>query len=225
MIEEKVISCICHLLHLHKTYSPSCHHRCSSTNKIITIHRVSAFPLENVVYFIQDIRCVHGSYVGETKQSLLTRMNSQSLLIMGLNNPVSIRRVLFPKISDHHGYKNTIVFVIEALPQKMTISQKRVFSPLIFIWITEGCVYQWVEPKKASLTASCVPFILKSKSGALKTWWRRAACHRTKVLTGWRHRRGWFIIEHGGPGKAQHRYRINVCDISCFLWLFTFKDK
>lgn len=33
MIEEKAISCICHLLHLQKTYSHSCHHKCSSTNK------------------------------------------------------------------------------------------------------------------------------------------------------------------------------------------------
>lgn len=97
MIEEKAISCICHLLHLHKTYSHSCHHRCSSINKIIKICGLSAFPLENVVYFIQGIRCVHGSYVGETKQSLLTRLNSEALLITGLNNPVSIRRVFFPK--------------------------------------------------------------------------------------------------------------------------------
>lgn len=97
MIEEKAISCICHPLYLHKTYSHSCHHRCSSTNKIIKICGLSAFPLENVVYFIQGIRWVHGIYVDETKQSSLTRMNSQALLITGLNNPVSVRRVLFPK--------------------------------------------------------------------------------------------------------------------------------
>jgi len=66
--------------------------------KIIRIHGLSAFPLENVFYFIQGIRCAHGSYVGESKQSLLTRMNSQTLLVTGLNYAVSSGKLLFPKI-------------------------------------------------------------------------------------------------------------------------------
>lgn len=179
MIEEKAISCICHLLHLHKTYSHSCHRRCSSINKIIKICGLSAFPLENVVYFIQGIRCVHGSYVGETKQSLLTRLNSEALLITGLNNPVSIRRVFFPKhfwppwLQKYNHLCNWSL-----IPEDDNFTKKSLFPP-IFVWKTEGCVYQWVEPKNALLIALCVPFILKLKSGTLKTWWRRAPSCRT----------------------------------------------
>lgn len=97
MIKQKGHFYICHPSHLHKTYSHICHNRCYSTKKIITIHGLSALPLENMVCFIPDIKCAYGSYVGETKWLLLTRMNPQTLLITGLNNPISSGGALFRK--------------------------------------------------------------------------------------------------------------------------------
>lgn len=223
MIEEKATSCICHLSHLHKRYSHSCHHRRSSTNKIIKICGLSAFPLESVVYFIQGIKCVHGSYVGETKQSLLTRMNSWALFMTGLNNPVSIRKALFPKhFWPPWQQKRNCLCNWNLTPEDDNSTKESLF-PLTFVWKTEGCVYQW-SGTKIGITYFFTCFICAIHF-EIKVWYLKDLVKKSSLLQNWGPDRikQKMVVKH--LRKLSTGISFSACGISCILWLFTFKDK
>lgn len=118
----------------------------------------------------------------------------------GLNNPVSIRKALFPKhFWPPWQQKRNCLCNWNLTPEDDNSTKESLF-PLTFVWKTEGCVYQW-SGTKIGITYFFTWFICAIHF-EIKVWYLKDLVKKSSLLQNW------------GPDRIKRRWWLNTWESS-----------